>query len=311
MKPAVLFVGGYGRSGSTVIDLELAAFPGIVPVGEFRHLFGRALGDNELCSCGEPFRDCPFWREVLSAAFPDGFDRSEMQETIATLNRLAALPTLRVDRLRNAAKRADIAHYGDAFAAAYRAVLDVTGAEVVVDSSKYPLHGAALAAADVVELKTMLLVRDPRAVAHSWERRRLRPEVHWEERYMPQHNVVRSALAWNLSNRLTTSIKSRELRIQRYEDFAADPHAQIASIARFALGRVSAPAPSAHSGAHTIAGNPVRLSDSPLTITPDTKWMGEMGKGKQLVVASLCLLGMRRHGYPLTPRNSAPANTSA
>lgn len=311
MKPRVLFVGGYGRSGSTAIDMKLAQVAGVIPVGEFRHLFGRALGDNELCSCGEPFNECQFWRQVLSAAFPAGFDREEIQRSVEAVNRLATVPALRISRLRSRGMRAHLDRYAAAFHAAYRGVLDVSGGRVVVDSSKYPLHGMALEASQTADLRVMLLVRDPRAVARSWQRKRVRPEVHWEERYMPQHSLVRSALAWSVSNRLTRGIGGRgsNTRTQRYEDFVADPVSQLEEIAEFALDGLT-PAAGTSIEAHTVAGNPMRLSGKALNIEPDTKWMGEMGSGAQLLVAALCLPGMIRYRYSLAPMRSAAAKMS-
>ena len=303
-RPRVLFVGGYGRSGSTVLDLALASIPGVVPVGEFRHLFGRGLGDNELCSCGNEFNSCEFWKQVLAAAGPDGFDQAAIQRSVDAVNRLTAVPGLRRARLRRGALQSRIDRSAAAFAAAYRGVRDVTGADVIVDSSKFPLHGMLLGATGIVDLSVLLLVRDPRAVAHSWQRKRLRPEVHWEERYMPQHSIARSALAWTVSNRLTRGIAdaSIPLRDQRYEEFVADPSVELQEIATFGLGRVAPEPEAADAEVHTVAGNPIRLEGTPLQIRPDKKWMAEMPVAKQLVVAALCPLGMKRYGYPLAPR---------
>jgi hypothetical protein len=235
----VVFVGGYGRSGSTIIDVLLNRIPGVVAVGEFRHLFGRALGDNELCSCSKPFRDCPFWGKVLAEAFPDGIDRERTQRAVKRLNRLVMLPYLRWPKLMPPSVQEDARIYREAFERAYAAVAKISRARVVVDSTKYPVHGWFLRTMPTLDLSIMLLVRDPRAVAFSWERRRLRPEVHWEAREMPRYNVVRSALAWNLSNDITARlawVSKRTCRVQRYEDFVADPHGQLAEIASFALG---------------------------------------------------------------------------
>jgi len=160
-KTRVVFVGGYGRSGSTIIDLLLNRVPGVVAVGEFRHLFGRALGDNELCSCGKPFRECKFWSTVLAEAFPNGIDRERVQRAVKNTNRLAMLPYLKWPGLMTATMREDAKIYREAFTAAYRAVAKVSGAKVVVDSTKYPVHGWFLRTLPSLDLRTMLLVRDP------------------------------------------------------------------------------------------------------------------------------------------------------
>lgn len=302
-KTRVVFVGGYGRSGSTIIDLLLNRIPGIVAVGEFRHLFGRALGDNELCSCGRPFRDCPFWGAVLHEAFPEGVDRERVQAAVRHINRLVMLPRLRWPRLMTAHDRRAAQLYRETFTAAYRAVAKVAGASVVVDSTKYPLHGWLLSSIPALDLNTMLLVRDPRAVAFSWTRRRPRPEVHWEKREMPRWNVVRSAWAWNLSNDITAALqppRSEHYRLQRYEDFVADPGTELAIIASFALGKPTKLPPELFSKQprmpHTIAGNPVRIGSEQVRVRDDDEWKG-MPWYKRWAVSLCCRAGMRRYGY--------------
>jgi hypothetical protein len=299
-----VFVGGYGRSGSTIIDLLLNRVPGIVAVGEFRHLFGRALADNELCSCGKPFRSCEFWGAVLAEAFPQGFDRERIQRAVTAMNRLVMLPRLRWPRLMTTAMREDVQLYRQTFAAAYQAVAKIAGASVVVDSTKYPMHGWVLSGMPAISLSTMMLVRDPRAVAYSWQRTRLRPEVHWEKREMPRRSTVRSAFAWNLSNSITAGLEqhSERYRIQRYEDFIAHPQNELAVIASFILGKpTKLPAKLFDEQSrvpHTIAGNPVRIGSERVRVRGDDEWR-TMPLYKRIIINILCFPGMRRYGYRL------------
>ena len=297
-------MGGYGRSGSTIIDLLLNRVPGVVAVGEFRHLFGRALTDNELCSCGHKFHDCPLWSKVVKEAFPDGYDKERIQSVVKRFNRLVMLPKLRNESRLNGSERADLELYRSTFAAAYRAVAKVSGAKVVVDSTKYPMHGWVLKGMPELDLSVMLLVRDPRAVTYSWQRKRLRPEVWWEKREMPRHNAARSALAWNLSNSLTVDLEPyvHDYRIQRYEDFVEDPESELTDIASFALGkRISLPKTLFTKQPrlpHTIAGNPVRIGSEHVKVKADDEWR-TMPLHDLLTVDALCAPGMIRYEYPL------------
>ncbi len=303
-KLNVVFVGGYGRSGSTIIDLLLNRVPGVIAVGEFRHLFGRALTDNELCSCGEKFQGCPFWKKVIKEAFPNGYDAVAIQRAVKRFNRLAMLPKIRREDHLNAEDVADAKLYREAFVAAYRAVAKVSGAEVVVDSTKYPVHGWFLSTMPEIDLKVMLLVRDPRAVAYSWQRKRLRPEIWWEDREMPRYSLARSGLAWDVSNRLTAGLEpfATDYRVQRYEDFIANPAAELADIASFALGKpVELPAglfDRQPHVLHTIAGNPVRIGSERVKVKEDNEWK-KMPTVGRLLVSGLCAPQMARYEYPL------------
>lgn len=300
----MVFVGGYGRSGSTIIDVLLNRVPGVVAVGEFRHLFGRALGDNELCSCGQPFRSCEYWKAVLAEAFPDGVDHERVQRAVKNMNRVVMLPRLRFPRLMTRQMREDATIYSSAFSAAYLAVAKVSNAKVIVDSTKYPVHGWILKTIPLLALAVILLVRDPRAVAFSWQRRRLRPEVHWEAREMPRYSTLRSGLAWNLSNSLTARLRRHVhgYRVQRYEDFVDDPASELSAIASFVLGTpTTLPATLFESQPyvpHTIAGNPVRIGSETVRVRRDDEWRA-MPLYKRLVINIVCFAGMRRYRYPL------------
>jgi len=312
-KTKVVFVGGYGRSGSTIIDLLLNRVPGVVAVGELRHTFGRALGDNELCSCGKPFRDCDYWSKVLAEAFPGGIDRAEAHRVMKRFNRMVSLPFLQFPSLMTASMQRDAATYREKFADLYAAIAKVSGAEVVVDSTKYPLHGWFLRLMPELDLSVMMLVRDPRAVAFSWTRKRLRPEVHWEKREMPRWSVGRSGLAWNMSNTLTTMLRRsvKDYRVQRYEDFVADPAGELAAIASFSLGKpTKLPAKLFDEQPHvphTIAGNPVRIGSEHVKVKDDDEWR-TMPLYKRLIVDLVCFAGMIRYGYPFRVKKSVAAS---
>ena len=78
-----MYVGGIGRSGSTLIERLIGQVPGACPVGELLYLYERGIAEGERCGCGQPFHQCPFWQQVGKAAF-DGWDQVDASR-IATL----------------------------------------------------------------------------------------------------------------------------------------------------------------------------------------------------------------------------------
>ena len=78
----VLYLGGLGRSGSTLIERLIGQLPGVCPVGELVHLWQRGITEGERCGCGEPFRECPFWQQVGKAAF-GGWDQVDVSRVAA------------------------------------------------------------------------------------------------------------------------------------------------------------------------------------------------------------------------------------
>lgn len=65
----VLFIGGWGRSGSTLVDRLTGRLDGVVAVGELRDVWQRGVVEDRLCGCGQRFSACPFWQEVGQRAF--------------------------------------------------------------------------------------------------------------------------------------------------------------------------------------------------------------------------------------------------
>src|ERR671939_1190741 len=70
----LFFLGGLGRSGTTLLERMLGQLPGVCPLGEVVHLWQRDLVDDERCGCGTRFSACSFWRQVGAEAF-GGWDR--------------------------------------------------------------------------------------------------------------------------------------------------------------------------------------------------------------------------------------------
>ena len=105
----MLYVGGLGRSGSTLIERLIGQVPGACAVGELVHLWERGVTDDERCGCGEPFRQCPFWQQVGKAAFGgwDEVDVSRVAALRAQVDRNRFIPALARGHLRPGTQRGD------------------------------------------------------------------------------------------------------------------------------------------------------------------------------------------------------------
>jgi hypothetical protein len=302
----VLYVGSWSRSGSTLLDLILGQLPGFVSVGEVRFLWERGLVERQLCGCGTAVPDCPFWRAVLREAFGDvqGVDAGAMIALQQEVDGLARVPWLLAPSRPRRLERAVVA-YREVLGLVYRAVRSVSGASVIVDSSKYATYGGLLAGVPGLDLRALHLVRDSRAVAYSWTRRTLLPEVATEERYMPVLPPWRSAVFWALENvALGLLLKSSSrYRVLRYDDLATRPQEAL-SAALEAIGiaadlgflqdnRLSL-GPN-----HTVAGNPIRFRRGDIPIVPDVEWQDRLEPGARRMVTALTWPLLVRYGFPL------------
>jgi hypothetical protein len=303
----VLYVGSWGRSGSTLLDLMLGRLPGFVSVGELRYLWERGLEERQRCGCGLPVPECPFWRAVLDTAFPGG-RRGEADAVVHLWRRtdgLGRVPALAAP-WRPAAYGRDVAAFREILGRVYAAVRAVSGAETVVDSSKYAAYGLLLAGAPGIDLTVLHLVRDSRAVAYSWTRRKPMPEVSSGDRYMPLKGPGRSAGWWALENLALHLLRraAARSRLLRYEDLAADPRAALARVLGpmgvdlhvlepLAAGRLML------GENHTVAGNPVRFHRGELAVAPDTEWREGLAPAPRRLVTAMTWPLLLGYGFPL------------
>jgi len=60
----IIYIAGYGRSGSTLLDMALSSCDQIESVGAGSTL-SLWIRKNDICSCGERFNHCAFWGQIL------------------------------------------------------------------------------------------------------------------------------------------------------------------------------------------------------------------------------------------------------
>jgi hypothetical protein len=291
MTVRVLYLAGTGRSGSTLVATALGQMDGFFAAGELRYLWQRGLADNRPCGCGAPFRSCPMWTAMLSdVPVPEG---------IAT--RLPGRLRMR-NRLRVPPHPADDA----AIAALYPSIAAHTGGATIVDSSKLPPYGVLLSGLPGLEVRVLHVVRDPRAAAFSWRRRR-GLDGSADGRLMTRHPVWKAALLWSVWNAATLRLWGRGAYLRvRYEDLVADPAGTTRRIAEFAGARPDAGVPFDADGlltlrpAHSVAGNPVRHRTGAVPVTADDEWRSALPRRSRWLVTALTApllgrLGYRRH----------------
>ncbi|MDQ3865771.1 MAG: sulfotransferase, partial [Actinomycetota bacterium] len=133
----VAYIGGYGRSGSTLLSLILGKIPGFVAVGELHRIWERGLIGNELCGCGLPFRDCPFWHAVGEEAFGgwDSVDAYELARLRQTVIRKRSFPRFLFPEMFFDFN-ARVTSYSSYIERLYLAIANISQSSVVVDSSK-------------------------------------------------------------------------------------------------------------------------------------------------------------------------------
>jgi UDP-N-acetylglucosamine transferase subunit ALG13 len=303
----VLFIGGAGRSGSTLFERMLGEIPGVQAAGELAHIWQRGVVNDERCSCGARFSRCEFWNAVGSAAF-GGWRGADVDRMLSLRRRLDRTRT--VSRLAGASLSprlaAAVQDYDDGYLRLYRAIARIAGASVVVDSSKLASLAFSLDWAARIDLRVVHMIRDSRAVAYSCSQLVPRPEVTGSQAFMPRYRPPKAALLWDTSNALFDLLAARgaPTTVAHYERLARDPAGVLARVTRFAGIEVAPGALSfvehgqaTLSSGHSVAGNPMRFLVGDIPIEEDIRWRSAMPIQARRTVTALTYPMLRRYGY--------------
>ncbi|HEX9123118.1 MAG TPA: sulfotransferase family protein [Actinomycetota bacterium] len=289
----VLYIAGWGGSGTTLIDNVMGQLDGCWSTGELHALWEGLRDGRHRCGCGMWIGHCPFWTEVLRTAFPGGVDPAAVVRWQNETARMRRFPAV-VRAVRGGRAPRAVRAYSDISARLYRGIAEVAGADVVVDSSKVPSYAALLGSMPEVEAYVVQLVRDPRAVAYSWGRRDapkslVDSTIHW--------------VAWNAATDVVRRLSggSRSMLI-RYEDFALAPQDVTARLARM-VDRDPAQLPFSDprtvilSRNHTVSGNRSRFRVGPVAVSLDDEWTRSFTGPPRLATTMLALPMLYRVGY--------------
>ncbi len=305
MGLTVLFVTGWCRSGSTVLGNVLGELSGVFHTGELRFLWRNGVlgtGSNRRCGCGDELIDCPVWSKVLADGQPADRSLAEhaadvvgwqdsfrTRHTFRTLRRPPATGPTATGPTAN--------RWPDTLARTYHSIAEQTGANVIVDSSKFAADAALGRRLDGIEPRYVQLVRDPRGVALSW----LNPKD-----YTGHRGVLNSTWYWLGFNLAAEAVNRADpaaaLRI-RYEDLTAAPRDTLDQVLTL-LGRPTSENPIAPDGSvalggnHTVTGNPNRFERGSIRLTEDTRWHRGLSGSKRLATTALAAPLLGRYDYP-------------
>ena len=302
----VLYIGGFGRSGSTLVERILGQLPGFCSSGEVVFLWQRGLIDGQLCGCGTPVPECDFWSRVGKTAF-GGWDQIDAHEMLALQKRVDRnryIPSMVAPKLRPAAQ-AELDRYTEVLSKLYRAIGEVSGARVVIDASKHASTAFLLRRVPGIDLRVVHLVRDSRGVAYSWTKEVKKPEVTGENAFMPVYSPSSSGRQWVAYNLMFDALGIVDkTMILRYEALMAQPREGLERILAHA-GEPATPESFAFLGDgwvdlgvdHTVAGNPMRFHQGRLDLRLDQAWTTKLPRRDRKVVTAITWPLQVRYGY--------------
>jgi hypothetical protein len=291
----IIYIAGYGRSGSTLLDVLLGNHPMIFSAGELTNFFNEyALNKN--CSCGRTYNNCQMWSQIV---------RRFLEENCDTDLNIADEITKKNERILRFKRNDGI--YCKIWNSAVRAILQQSNTSIIVDSSKttrVTFRRVPLFKKCGFHVSVIHLVRDPRAVMWSIKRGSNRLLEAGEKANL-LGGMLRGLLGWIVSNLLfecTKLIHKPPCLIVRYEDLVGFPARELNRIGRFTgidmqsvIDRISKG--DQFNPGHGVSGNRMRRKGA-VRIMKDSQWREVLPLwGRFLALLSLPLAN--RYGYNL------------
>ncbi len=315
-RPQIVYIAGYGRSGSTVLDIVLGNHPEVFGAGEL-NMFLPDLADDGSCSCGQPYDQCDEWKPVLGELrrtylnLTDTSFVADVYRSESTSGLLASPPR----------RRADDRRAGNLWRRFYPLLAESTGARIIVDSSKTARFSSRrlrrLAKDASLDVKVIHLTRDPRAVAFSEQRRGNNDRLESGGGGSAFGGLLRPLVGWMVAN---LAVDAHRLRLAdvpvlhiRYEDLASEPGTAITKISGFLdidpqplTDRIVSDA--GFDPGHGVRGNRLRRGSADSSEEPpairlryDAAWASGLDRPLRLVSLVSYPLA-RRYGYDVLRR---------
>jgi hypothetical protein len=265
-------------SGSTLLSLLLDSHPRVVSIGELDNTIHKYPGYK--CSCGRAIVDCGFWKGIRELCTREGVEldlqnfrvqlrgglgRRAEQLIFGAAPQLKWLVWARDLLLRQLPPyEQHVRQIFDRNSAIARSVIEFSGKDLFVDASKTVARVPHLLRRRDIDLRIIHIVRDPRAVAWSAEKRK-RPVAGEVGRYWLRTHSRALQLAPLLG-------RDRYFRF-RWEDFCGAPKPTLDQICSFLAVEPVDLVSCVNAKTHHIIGNRVR-SSSVASIDTNEEWRG-------------------------------------
>ncbi len=260
----LIYIGGFGRSGSTLLESLLTVDAKLVACGEVaRHL--RRVRSNKTCTCGRAIRECQVWSPFLhKRGSLKGWDHRRL--TLALLNHVSHNFSVMTDSSKTA-----------------------WGSELM------PFRLRRILGRDFLLVH---LVRDPRAVCWSTIRSLRRGKKPRKEfvRYL---RTIAGWMSANIACEVFGLLHPQHYVRLRYEDLVRSPQTVLGAIfGRLAVKPSSLDGLGASDNRHQLHGNRTRFKPPSLAnLQEDIAWKTSMPRPYRWLAAGLSWPLAVKYGY--------------
>jgi hypothetical protein len=293
MPTQTIFILGCGRSGSTLLERVMHDAFDVTALGEVTYVWEKGLLKNESCSCGQPFRGCPFWSEVIRDAFGQVTEEEARRFDLAFNSARGRLTDL--GSIPGRVRRTD-AVFIEVATALYRSAAKLGGNRPILDSSKSPAFAARVHGLDLGSLGGLHIFRDACGNVQSLRTPKRRPQANaaGDTQLHPSRSVLHAIGRWSVLNWEARQLANRigeACATISYESLCENLDQHLGAIqSAFDL---SPRRGSSAEGWHSVSGNPMRFDHEGTRVRLDDQWKATMRSSDRLITRVLTALQQR------------------
>ena len=221
----LVYIGGIGHCGSTILNLLLNESDGVFGAGQLADFYNRT---NFNCSCGKNVSECEIWERVISLLVPS---------ELSGLDKLGLLPVKERRFFKFLFKSNIVKSYVELHDTLLEKISEVSKAEIIIDSSKNLSRGIALLNHSKYDVYFIHLIRDIRGFVNSMNRTYLSEYKKKAQLTTRNKRIFRPAIEWYIKNTICSllikQIAGMHYMSLTYESLLGSPVTALKSVAQF------------------------------------------------------------------------------
>lgn len=292
----IIYIAGYGRSGSTILGRILGSNKAIFATGELANLIFE-IGQKDKCSCGKQLQKCNFWSRVIQAIKKNSEFKKERYKKIGKEN-LFNFFNLFLN------KKEYFQYHKSLIYSIFQFLDDEV--RFLVDSSKTARDRLfrPFLIGEIFNLKLIHLIRNPQACLFS-NLKGSNKKI--EKRVKDPHlsfAFLKTILHWPIANLSATIFKiifPKKYLMIKYEDLVLNPLLALKKIENFLKIDLSIQKRIIEKGqniplSHQISGNRLR-SKKEIVLRANMEWEQKLSMAYRILICFFLWPFMLFYGY--------------
>lgn len=132
-KLKIIYIAGYGRSGSTALEIAISKRYGFQSLGELTSLYSELLYPFSKCGCGENYKKCELWSSIAMSEC-NFVEASQLMKIYQSIHPISFFLKLKYYFLYK--RRANLSEFEFFLKKPFLEYLQYSNNSVVIDSSK-------------------------------------------------------------------------------------------------------------------------------------------------------------------------------